>query len=170
MTREHDASTQVKVSIWLHPSDGFVPVLVWSWCVRAVPGVTGFGLPNRRKRVFVLASLHGDARDVLLSQVMHEHITVWLVQYEVSACLSACPDVASCQSSSTSISIGASHHIVAADAQSNMTALAWLNPSHQLHSRCVSGHFTSQSCHGMGQEIVSCKFNIVASLVIMKGG
>ena len=29
----------------------------------------GFGLPNRRKRVFVLASLHGDARDVLLSQV-----------------------------------------------------------------------------------------------------
>ena len=33
-------------------------------------GVTGFGLPNRRKRVFVLASLHGDARDVLLSQVI----------------------------------------------------------------------------------------------------
>lgn len=31
--------------------------------------VAGFGLPNRRKRVFVLASLHGDARDVLLSQV-----------------------------------------------------------------------------------------------------
>lgn len=29
----------------------------------------GFGVPNRRKRVFVLASLHGDARDVLLSQV-----------------------------------------------------------------------------------------------------
>ncbi len=33
-------------------------------------GVAGFGLPNRRKRVFVLASLHGDARDVLLSQVL----------------------------------------------------------------------------------------------------
>jgi hypothetical protein len=29
----------------------------------------GFGLPNRRKRVFLLASLHGDARDVLLAQV-----------------------------------------------------------------------------------------------------
>lgn len=29
----------------------------------------GFGVPNRRKRVFVLASLHGDARDVLLAQV-----------------------------------------------------------------------------------------------------
>jgi len=29
----------------------------------------GFGTPNRRKRVFVVASLHGDARDVLLSQV-----------------------------------------------------------------------------------------------------
>ncbi|GAB4814995.1 hypothetical protein N2152v2_002041 [Parachlorella kessleri] len=28
----------------------------------------GFGLPNRRKRVFILASLHGDARDVLLTQ------------------------------------------------------------------------------------------------------
>ncbi len=28
-----------------------------------------FGAPHRRKRVFVLASLHGDARDVLLSQV-----------------------------------------------------------------------------------------------------
>lgn len=81
MTCEHDTSTQVKVCIWLHPSDGSVPVLVWSWCVRAVPGVTGFGLPNRRKRVFVLASLHGDARDVLLSQVMHEHITLWHVQY-----------------------------------------------------------------------------------------
>lgn len=31
--------------------------------------ITGFGLPNRRKRVFILASMHGDARDVLLSQV-----------------------------------------------------------------------------------------------------
>ncbi len=29
----------------------------------------GFGVPNRRKRVFVLASMHGDARDVLLAQV-----------------------------------------------------------------------------------------------------
>lgn len=29
----------------------------------------GFGAPNRRKRVFLVASLHGDARDVLLSQV-----------------------------------------------------------------------------------------------------
>ena len=29
----------------------------------------GFGLPNRRKRVFIVASLHGDARDVLLTQV-----------------------------------------------------------------------------------------------------
>ena len=28
----------------------------------------GFGAPNRRKRVFVVASYHGDARDVLLSQ------------------------------------------------------------------------------------------------------
>lgn len=29
----------------------------------------GFGVPNRRCRVFILASLHGDARDVLLTQV-----------------------------------------------------------------------------------------------------
>ena len=29
----------------------------------------GFGLPSQRKRVFVVASLYGDARDVLLSQV-----------------------------------------------------------------------------------------------------
>ena len=31
--------------------------------------LAGFGVPNRRKRVFILASMHGDARDVLLSQV-----------------------------------------------------------------------------------------------------
>lgn len=29
----------------------------------------GFGVPNRRSRVFFLASLYGDARDVLLAQV-----------------------------------------------------------------------------------------------------
>ena len=29
----------------------------------------GFGVPNRRKRVLMLASMHGDARDVLLAQV-----------------------------------------------------------------------------------------------------
>ena len=30
----------------------------------------GFGVPNRRRRVFLVASMHGDARDVLLSQVL----------------------------------------------------------------------------------------------------
>ena len=30
----------------------------------------GFGVPNRRSRVFFLASLYGDARDVLLAQVI----------------------------------------------------------------------------------------------------
>lgn len=29
----------------------------------------GFGIPQSRRRVFILASYHGDARDVLLSQV-----------------------------------------------------------------------------------------------------
>jgi hypothetical protein len=29
----------------------------------------GFGVPNRRRRIFILASMHGDARDVLLGQV-----------------------------------------------------------------------------------------------------
>lgn len=36
-------------------------------CNTAV-AAAGFGLPNRRKRVFIVASLHGDARDVLLTQ------------------------------------------------------------------------------------------------------
>ena len=39
-----------------------------SWSQRVV-SAAGFGLPQRRKRVFVAASWHGDARDVLLSQV-----------------------------------------------------------------------------------------------------
>jgi len=30
-------------------------------------GLTGFGYPQRRRRVFILASLHGDPRDVLLA-------------------------------------------------------------------------------------------------------
>lgn len=30
----------------------------------------GFGVPMRRRRVFIVASMHGDARDVLLSQGM----------------------------------------------------------------------------------------------------
>ncbi|KAK9823530.1 hypothetical protein WJX72_003470 [[Myrmecia] bisecta] len=38
-----------------------------SWAHRVVNSA-GFGIPNRRKRVFVVASLHGDARDVLLSE------------------------------------------------------------------------------------------------------
>ncbi|CAL8466241.1 g5777 [Coccomyxa elongata] len=40
-----------------------------SWAHRII-NTAGFGAPNRRKRVFVVASLHGDARDVLLSQGM----------------------------------------------------------------------------------------------------
>lgn len=38
-----------------------------SWAYRVVASA-GFGVPNRRKRVFIVASMHGDARDVLLSQ------------------------------------------------------------------------------------------------------
>lgn len=38
-----------------------------SWAYRLVASA-GFGVPNRRRRAFILASLHGDARDVLLSQ------------------------------------------------------------------------------------------------------
>lgn len=38
-----------------------------SWAYRIVSSAA-FGLPNRRRRVFVVASLHGDARDVLLAQ------------------------------------------------------------------------------------------------------
>lgn len=39
-----------------------------SWAQRTVCSAA-FGVPNRRKRVFIVASWHGDARDVLLSQV-----------------------------------------------------------------------------------------------------
>ncbi|KAK9845815.1 hypothetical protein WJX81_003168 [Elliptochloris bilobata] len=38
-----------------------------SWSYRVV-NTASFGAPNRRKRVFMVASYHGDARDVLLSQ------------------------------------------------------------------------------------------------------
>ena len=38
-----------------------------SWAQRVV-SAAGFGLPQRRKRVFIVAAWHGDARDVLLSQ------------------------------------------------------------------------------------------------------
>ncbi|KDD76604.1 hypothetical protein H632_c164p0, partial [Helicosporidium sp. ATCC 50920] len=38
-----------------------------SWAYRVVNSAS-FGVPNRRRRVFILASMNGDARDVLLSQ------------------------------------------------------------------------------------------------------
>ena len=40
-----------------------------SWAYRVINS-TGFGIPMRRKRVFIVASIHGDARDVLLTQGM----------------------------------------------------------------------------------------------------
>ena len=46
----------------------FVELGYASWAYRVVSSA-GFGLPNRRKRVFIIASLDGDARDVLLAQV-----------------------------------------------------------------------------------------------------
>ena len=39
-----------------------------SWAHRVLNSAA-FGVPNRRRRVFLIASLHGDARDVLLSRV-----------------------------------------------------------------------------------------------------
>jgi site-specific DNA-cytosine methylase len=39
-----------------------------TWAYRTICSA-GFGMPLRRKRVFFLASMHGDARDVLLSMV-----------------------------------------------------------------------------------------------------
>jgi site-specific DNA-cytosine methylase len=38
-----------------------------SWAHRVICSAA-FGVPNRRKRVFIVASWNGDARDVLLSQ------------------------------------------------------------------------------------------------------
>lgn len=43
--------------------------LGYSWCHRVVD-LAYFGLPQRRRRVFVVASLHGDPRDVLLSDAV----------------------------------------------------------------------------------------------------
>ena len=40
--------------------------LGYRWAHRVV-GLTGFGIPQRRRRVFVVASTHGDPRDVLLA-------------------------------------------------------------------------------------------------------
>jgi hypothetical protein len=40
--------------------------LGYRWAHRVV-GLTGFGIPQRRRRVFILASAHGDPRDVLLA-------------------------------------------------------------------------------------------------------
>ena len=37
--------------------------------VTLVGGDAALGLPNRRRRIFIVASLHGDARDVLLTGV-----------------------------------------------------------------------------------------------------
>lgn len=45
----------------------FIELGYQSWAYRVVNSA-GFGVPNRRRRVFLVASLHGDARDVLLSQ------------------------------------------------------------------------------------------------------
>lgn len=42
-----------------------------SWAYRVVSSA-GFGVPMRRRRVFIVASIHGDARDVLLSQGMQQ--------------------------------------------------------------------------------------------------
>ena len=40
--------------------------LGYRWAHRVV-GLTGFGIPQRRRRVFVVASIHGDPRDILLA-------------------------------------------------------------------------------------------------------
>lgn len=42
--------------------------LGYAWAHRVVD-TRAFGLPHRRKRVFILASLDGDPRDVLLAQI-----------------------------------------------------------------------------------------------------
>ncbi|KAK9799826.1 hypothetical protein WJX73_006324 [Symbiochloris irregularis] len=66
------------VDALLNSIRGEPPVIEWivdqfeqmgycSWAHRIV-NTAGFGLPNRRRRVFLVASFHGDARDVLLSQ------------------------------------------------------------------------------------------------------
>lgn len=43
--------------------------------------LAGFGVPNRRRRVFLLASWHGDARDVLLPEVR----SIWRSRLQAQA-------------------------------------------------------------------------------------
>ena len=38
-----------------------------------------FGTPHRRRRFYLVASLHSDARDVLLSQVRLLPPTIWVL-------------------------------------------------------------------------------------------
>ncbi|KAK9835784.1 hypothetical protein WJX74_007899 [Apatococcus lobatus] len=56
-----------------------------SWAQRIVHS-GGFGIPSQRKRVFVVASLYGDARDVLLSQGSENCLGACKKLYEGQRC------------------------------------------------------------------------------------
>lgn len=56
-----------------------------SWAYRVVSSA-GFGVPMRRRRVFILASIHGDARDVLLSQGMQPCLGACVQLFEGHPC------------------------------------------------------------------------------------
>ena len=58
-----------------------------SWAYRVINSA-GFGVPMRRKRVFIVASMHGDARDVLLTQGMQQCLGACKQLFEGNMCFS----------------------------------------------------------------------------------
>ena len=58
-----------------------------SWAYRVIDS-TGFGIPMRRKRVFIVASMHGDARDVLLTQGMQPCLGACRGMFDDNPCYS----------------------------------------------------------------------------------
>jgi hypothetical protein len=64
--------------------------LGYRWAQRVI-GLTGFGLPQRRRRVFILASTHGDPRDVLLApQAMCLGQCIELFKRDATQCVNQC--------------------------------------------------------------------------------
>ena len=64
--------------------------LGYRWAQRVI-GLTGFGLPQRRRRVFILASTHGDPRDVLLApQAMCLGQCIELFKRNATQCVNQC--------------------------------------------------------------------------------
>jgi site-specific DNA-cytosine methylase len=58
-----------------------------SWAYRVINSA-GFGVPMRRRRIFIVASMHGDARDVLLTQGMQQCVGACRQLFDNTPCYS----------------------------------------------------------------------------------